>query len=507
MVFYCVISGCKTNRPGGLKLPLFSVPKDIVRRQNWETALGIKNLESSKHRVCEKHFPPENVIRCTEHRDASGNLIAKVPLRTFRLSENAIPSLSPNGNMDEKENIEEVDNPVHENTSENVLNDTINQIFDSTIHDHGYTHNIVTMDIKEEVMMDSSEEENIQCADQEEENIQCADQEEENIQRADQEEENIQCADQEEEEENMFTQLCENINFFQLPKDWTVHIPSNKNSVAFLEIEINLTNDNYNACLVKRSIIIKDNMDIVYIALEKTISSEKLNLPNKFHNFEELRIILNHFSNMLFCSGIADIDGVNLVKNTIGYTDCHDKLRHKKCHILTLFEKCEMCEKVRRTVRQKRRRMSKRNMGEEITDFTNVDVLHIWKKKFDAQRSALFRAKKTIRTLQARINEMKVDLSNIDMQTVLKKCRDHQIPDIQMTLIEQIIASAKLKSVKGQRYSGDWMMLCTLMYIRSPEGYGHLQKLNILPLPCARTVRRCLSLVETKCGLDNKFFE
>jgi hypothetical protein len=81
MVFYCVVPGCKTNRKGYLKLSLFSIPKNDERKKKWEEAIGISNLQRSKHRVCEKHFLPENIIRSTEHRDSDGNVIAVVRIQ------------------------------------------------------------------------------------------------------------------------------------------------------------------------------------------------------------------------------------------------------------------------------------------------------------------------------------------------------------------------------------------------------------------------------------------
>ncbi|XP_024885981.1 uncharacterized protein LOC112463698 [Temnothorax curvispinosus] len=252
-------------------------------------------------------------------------------------------------------------------------------------------------------------------------------------------------------------------------------------------------------------------MKLSYKALGKHLASQQLNLINKFHNFEELQVTLNQYSDMPFCSGIADIDGVDLVKNKIGYMDCFDKLRHNNCHVLlTLPGKCKVCKNVQKTVSQKRRRMSKRNTEKKKTscsNFTDKNVLHIWKKRIRAQRGVIKRAKNTIDRLRNRVDEMKAELSNTDIKSVLQKCTDHQIPNIQRTLIEQIVASSKVKSVKGRRNSEDWMMLCILMHIRSPKQYRHLQNLGLLPLPCVRTVRRYLSLISTKCGFDDKFFE
>lgn len=50
-------------------------------------------------------------------------------------------------------------------------------------------------------------------------------------------------------------------------------------------------------------------------------------------------------------------------------------------------------------------------------------------------------------------------------------------------------------------------MLCMLMNIRSPAYYEFLRKNRIVPLPCTRTVRNYFSMIDSKCGFDEKFFE
>jgi hypothetical protein len=294
--------------------------------------------------------------------------------------------------------------------------------------------------------------------------------------------------------------LCENINLIILPEDWIVHIPCNKNSIVFAEISVDtFDNESYNSnCTLKRSLVIKNSTYFSYNALGKNLDSEQLDLSNMFHNFEDLQITLNKYSTMLFCSGIADIEGVNLVKDNIAYTDCLNKLRHNNCHILSLRRKCKICENVRKTVSQKKRRMSRRSPDKERTNYSNFgnkNVLHSWKKRIQAQRGVIKRAKNKIERLRKQVNEMKTGLSKIDIQSVLQKCNEYKIPDIQRTLIEQIVSSAKVKSEKGRRYNEDWTMLCILMHTRSPKEYKHLQSLGILPLPCVRTVRRYLSLI------------
>lgn len=46
-----------------------------------------------------------------------------------------------------------------------------------------------------------------------------------------------------------------------------------------------------------------------------------------------------------------------------------------------------------------------------------------------------------------------------------------------------------------------------LLHIRSPACYKFIHKNEILLLPCVRTIRRYLALIDTKCGFDPAFFQ
>ncbi|CAI6375478.1 unnamed protein product [Macrosiphum euphorbiae] len=77
----------------------------------------------------------------------------------------------------------------------------------------------------------------------------------------------------------------------------------------------------------------------------------------------------------------------------------------------------------------------------------------------------------------------------------------------QLLLVEEILSASKRKSERGRRYNKEWVMLCMFFHIRSLSGYAYLRNNNILPLPCTRTIRKYLSIINTSCGFDPKFFE
>lgn len=72
MPFTCCVPGCNSQK----SVSVFSIPNDKKRKCDWENAIGIKTKKS--HRVCEKHFLSESIIRFAEYKDQQGNLIATV---------------------------------------------------------------------------------------------------------------------------------------------------------------------------------------------------------------------------------------------------------------------------------------------------------------------------------------------------------------------------------------------------------------------------------------------
>ncbi|KAF0688905.1 DDE-1 domain-containing protein, partial [Aphis craccivora] len=82
----------------------------------------------------------------------------------------------------------------------------------------------------------------------------------------------------------------------------------------------------------------------------------------------------------------------------------------------------------------------------------------------------------------------------------------NNLSNSQKTIITEIINSSKAVKPNNRRYSEDWILLCILLKIRSSSTYLFLKEQEILPLPCTRTIRMYLSLINTQCGFDEIFF-
>lgn len=82
MPFTCAVSTCKTYDEDQTRPTLFSVPKNEKRKREWENAVGIKKFKSS-HRICERHFASEDLIRFTEFKDDKGEVFFKVSISYY----------------------------------------------------------------------------------------------------------------------------------------------------------------------------------------------------------------------------------------------------------------------------------------------------------------------------------------------------------------------------------------------------------------------------------------
>lgn len=85
-----------------------------------------------------------------------------------------------------------------------------------------------------------------------------------------------------------------------------------------------------------------------------------------------------------------------------------------------------------------------------------------------------FRASRKITQLEDKLNKVKHEMSTIGDTKLKNIFESLNISNEQCELIKEIIAAAKVKNPKNQRYSENWMSLCLLFQIR------YLEKLSFL---------------------------
>ena len=83
--------------------------------------------------------------------------------------------------------------------------------------------------------------------------------------------------------------------------------------------------------------------------------------------------------------------------------------------------------------------------------------------------------------------------------------RFEKVPTNQKMIVQVIVSAAKKVDPRGRRYTDEFIMLCTLMNIRSKRNYEFLRRNDIILLPCTKTIRDYMSLMGSKCGFDEGF--
>lgn len=75
MPSYCVVPNCLGNK-SGKKLSQYTPPNEVYCKK-WANAIGVPSLKRS-HRVCERHFKEECVVKYYIKHDNDGKIIIKV---------------------------------------------------------------------------------------------------------------------------------------------------------------------------------------------------------------------------------------------------------------------------------------------------------------------------------------------------------------------------------------------------------------------------------------------
>lgn len=130
-----------------------------------------------------------------------------------------------------------------------------------------------------------------------------------------------------------------------------------------------------------------------------------------------LNNLITEYSKLNFCCGIADLNGVNFVKDKIGYTDILGRLRHN-CVLVTDL----VCTNVTKIIGRRNIRMSRQEKSKRKTNLNDPNKRsNFWKNKIKAQREVIRRAKNKIECLRSDVEKLKSDLTNIDLESIKKK--------------------------------------------------------------------------------------
>uniref|UniRef100_A0A6B0V2C3 Putative transposable element n=1 Tax=Ixodes ricinus TaxID=34613 RepID=A0A6B0V2C3_IXORI len=93
----CCVPNCRGNYDNGPKVRLFSFPRDVKRRAEWQRAVRRRDVDVrlwKDPKVCERHFKPEHLRTTSTYTDCNGRTI-EAPMKSTRLTPDAFPAIFP----------------------------------------------------------------------------------------------------------------------------------------------------------------------------------------------------------------------------------------------------------------------------------------------------------------------------------------------------------------------------------------------------------------------------
>lgn len=298
----------------------------------------------------------------------------------------------------------------------------------------------------------------------------------------------------------------ENNASLKIPKPWIVGNSKVGDEEALLFTYAIRVNDcGKEKHIFAKSVLVTGSRKITYEIYMTPVDVIAAKLPRILTKITMLPEILKKFKDLRTCKGITST-GLDTIRANTALKNCiGTDWRHADCSMLSIMsERCNSCKKYSNTLSQKIRRMKKRTVIKRVTTSLNP---------FDEMKLKTMREK--IKYKDARVNRMKDKLkrtTNLIVNQQKKTCMicmtDSELDKIsknQKLVIQEIISAAKTKDPKGRRYTDEFIMMCMLMNIKSQSYYEFLRKNEIIPLPCARTIRDYMSQVGTKRGFDEKF--
>lgn len=81
------------------------------------------------------------------------------------------------------------------------------------------------------------------------------------------------------------------------------------------------------------------------------------------------------------------------------------------------------------------------------------------------------------------------------------------LPESQQSAIQACFKASQAKGKRGVRYTNQWIYECLLLRIKSPKGYNHLRKKNILALPSPQTLTRYMKVIKGSYGYQETTFK
>lgn len=294
-----------------------------------------------------------------------------------------------------------------------------------------------------------------------------------------------------------------------LSSSWNATTVFNGKTQKLIISQISINTDSSSTPVLSKSITIDSDRMITYYVHGKMVKENHQDLPRFLNTPQKLQSIIMTFQSLRVCDGLGLIN-VDLTETNAVSKDNFSLWRSNGCLLVGQRKKCNICAKLRKLLKQKASRYMKRVTVKRVRVLSNSmdqKKLSIMRKKINVERRLRNRQKLRIKFLTDSLTQKQNEFAAVRDQLLEEQCDIFNVAEAQKMLLQEILAAAKTKNTNGRRYTKQWLMLCILMNIRSPGYYEFLRKNKIVPLPCTRTIRGYLSLIDSKCGFDEKFFQ
>lgn len=240
-------------------------------------------------------------------------------------------------------------------------------------------------------------------------------------------------------------------------------------------------------------------LDINILRQPFTNIPRNINIFRNIETLEQLTESLFSVDNFNTCSGVVNInDQIAELGHSATFQDTHGTWRHKKC-LLVLFETSEICKFCRNVTIALKRKHYRVEMAKSIkrikfTMSTNCassrEKLILLRRKYYKAERARKRAKYVADKLHNELMNCVAKVKEISEETIEDRLKKRNIPKNQMCAMLEIAKAAKCANPKSRRYNEEWVLMCMLMHMKSPNAYEFLRNNEILPVPCVQTIRR-----------------
>ena len=244
-----------------------------------------------------------------------------------------------------------------------------------------------------------------------------------------------------------------------------------------------------------KEIVVYDNMTV-----RVQVAGEPIDLNNLGSLVNETPV----------CRGCETEFGIH-GNTSVGYRESETKWRHNQCPIFIAnnASQCNFCRNLSRTFDRKQVKCEQDGYRSErlcLSDEMNLPaeirmkIDAIRKEKKATQKCATLRS--MIEKQKTQLEEKRNKILEIEEKSLEEKIESIKLSPNFRVVVREIFAAAKVHPER-RRYSEDWMFSCMLMHMKSPKAYAFIDTLEILPLPCIRTIKRYVYFFYSKLILKN----